>query len=453
MSVKGWPVDMGSKARPNRTAEVDSPIAERLRAAGAVLLGNTRMPDHGWKATTNGPFGPSKNPWNFAHTPGGSSGGSAAALAAGIAPLAVGSDGGGSIRIPAALTGTVGFKPTCGLVPAQTTGVMGTLSHFGPMARSVNDVYLLLQVLAGYDNRDRTTLTRPGFLECSQLHPIPDLASLRVGVWDTPLRGQVSPALEAAMADVTALLRAGGAAIQGVSPSLCDGEEAWLTMWKVGLAQVVAGCSMTEVDLLDPGLVELAREGQSISGVAYLQAIQRRGELTADFAAHYDKLDLIVSPVNTITHLSHDVDNPPDCSRWIDWSPFSWIDNLIGTPALAIPVSVQDSIPASIQIHGPLRRYCPVRWNCPGRLDEQHPQPRVLFRSDRPSRLPDRSEGARDVKTSLGARGHLRAEHQPASASGRHSAVGRRRRSLADVTPTGPLVASRPLFHHLSSPL
>ncbi|HEX6318254.1 MAG TPA: amidase family protein, partial [Burkholderiales bacterium] len=154
--TRGWPTLRGSKAvDPNGPWNDDAPAVARLREHGAVLLGKTTTPEFGWKGVTDSALtGITRNPWDKSKTPGGSSGGAAAALASGMGPLAVGTDGGGSIRIPCSFTGLFGLKPSFGRVPAWPLSPFGTVAHVGPMARSVGDAALMLNVLAQPDARD-----------------------------------------------------------------------------------------------------------------------------------------------------------------------------------------------------------------------------------------------------------------------------------------------------------
>ena len=158
--TRGWPTLRGSRTiDPNQEWRDDAPVAARLREHGAVLLGKTTTPEYGWKGITDSPLtGVTVNPWAPTRTAGGSSGGSAAAVALGMGPLSVGTDGGGSIRIPAAFCGIVGLKPTYGRVPLWPASPFGTLSHAGPMVRTVPDAALMLNVLAEPDVRDWTSL-------------------------------------------------------------------------------------------------------------------------------------------------------------------------------------------------------------------------------------------------------------------------------------------------------
>ena len=154
--TKGWATLRGSRTiDPNQRWEEDAPSVARLREAGAVLLGKTTTPEFGWKGVTDSPLtGITRNPWNPAMTPGGSSGGAAVAAACGMGALHLGTDGGGSIRIPAGFTGIFGFKQSFGRVPAYPPSPFGTLAHVGPMTRTVADAALMLTVISRHDARD-----------------------------------------------------------------------------------------------------------------------------------------------------------------------------------------------------------------------------------------------------------------------------------------------------------
>src|SRR5262252_1649031 len=175
--TKGWPTLRGSKTvDPKGPWNDDAPAVARLREHGAVLLGKTTTPEFGWKGVTDSPLtGITRNPWNLQKTPGGSSGGAVAAVASGMSPLAVGTDGGGSIRIPCSFTGLFGIKPSFGRVPAWPLSPFGTVAHVGPITRSVADAALMLNVLSLPDARD--------------WHSLPyDARDYRMGL-DTGVRG------------------------------------------------------------------------------------------------------------------------------------------------------------------------------------------------------------------------------------------------------------------------
>jgi aspartyl-tRNA(Asn)/glutamyl-tRNA(Gln) amidotransferase subunit A len=167
--TRGWPRLLGSRTiDPNQAWDEDAPVPGRLRANGAVFFGKTTTPEFGWKGVTDSPLsGVTRNPWNLERTPGGSSGGSAAAVLAGISPLAAGTDSGGSIRIPAAFCGIVGHKPTFGRVAAYPPSAFGDVAHVGPLTRTVDDAAMMLDAMKGPDSRDWHSLPMTGSLIAS----------------------------------------------------------------------------------------------------------------------------------------------------------------------------------------------------------------------------------------------------------------------------------------------
>src|SRR5260221_11458416 len=263
--TKGWPTLRGSKTvDPKGPWNDDAPATARLREHGAVLLGKTTTPEFGWKGVTDSALtGITRNPWNPAKTPGGSSGGAAAALAAGMGPLAVGTDGGGSIRIPCSFTGLFGIKASFGRVPAWPLSPFGTVAHVGPMTRSVTDAALMLNVLALPDARD--------------WHALPFEArdwrsGLDQGVRD--LRIAFSPHLGYAGAepDVAAIVRKAvdvftdlGAKVEQKNPGFEDPDAIFRVPWFSGAPALMKNVPPQKRKLVDPGLLELAEQGARIS--------------------------------------------------------------------------------------------------------------------------------------------------------------------------------------------
>jgi aspartyl-tRNA(Asn)/glutamyl-tRNA(Gln) amidotransferase subunit A len=204
--TKGWTARRGSRTTAGQPpAQQDSPASARLREAGAVLLGSTSTPEFGWKGVTDNPLGQiARNPWNPALTPGGSSGGAAVAAALGMGALHVGTDGGGSIRIPSALSGIVGLKPTFGRVPAWPLSPFGTVAHVGPMTRTVADAALMLSVLSRPDLRDWQAL--PWDRRDYRIGLEEGIAGLKIAV--SPRLGfiDVDPAVAAVFTDAVGVL-------------------------------------------------------------------------------------------------------------------------------------------------------------------------------------------------------------------------------------------------------
>jgi aspartyl-tRNA(Asn)/glutamyl-tRNA(Gln) amidotransferase subunit A len=268
LRVKGWPTRLGSKTvDAKQDWNVDAPSVQRMREAGAVFIGMTTTPEFGWKGVTDGPLhGTTRNPWNLRMTPGGSSGGAAAAVATGVGPLAFGTDGGGSVRIPAGFCGIVGLKPTFGRVAAWPPGLFGTLSHVGPMSRTVRDCALMLDVIGKPDSRDAWALADDGvnYLQACEggirgLHIAysPDLGYIRS---DPEIAALVDKAVEG--------LRDLGATVERIDLDIPKPEEAFRVIWYSAAATAIRAESRTRRRFLDHGLVKIAEEGERFTAVS-----------------------------------------------------------------------------------------------------------------------------------------------------------------------------------------
>jgi aspartyl-tRNA(Asn)/glutamyl-tRNA(Gln) amidotransferase subunit A len=354
--TRGWPTLRGSKTiDPKGPWNDDAPCVARLREHGAVLLGKTTTPEFGWKGVTDSPLtGITRNPWNPKMTPGGSSGGGAAAVAAGMGPLAVGTDGGGSIRIPCSFTGLFGLKPAFGRVPAWPLSPMGTVAHVGPVTRTVADAALLLNVMALPDARD--------------WHALPHEArDFRVGLEDgvKGLRIAFSPALGYAKVDreIAALVKQAvmrfselGARVEQVDPGFENAGPMFATHWFAGAASIVRSVPLAKRRLVDPGLLEVARQGAKISTMEYLAAVQQRGALGMLMNRFHEKFDLLLTPTVPLAafEAGKEVAHVLTEKRWTDWSPFSYPFNLTQQPAASIPCGLtKKGLPVGLHIVGP----------------------------------------------------------------------------------------------------
>ncbi len=334
----------------------DGPAAARLKEAGAVVIGKTTTPEYGWKALGDSPLtGITRNPWNLGRTPGGSSAGAAAACAAGVAPLHVGSDGAGSIRIPSCFSGVFGIKPSFGRVPAYPASPMGLLSHVGPLARSVRDAALMLGVLSRPDHRDPYALP---------YDPVDYLAGIDDGIkgWRiaySPDLGyaRVDPEIAAAVAAAARQFAALGAEVEEVGRIFESPREALLTLWSAGAARLLAGVSDERRALCDPGLVATARLGAGIAATDYLGADLVRTALGQTMAEFHRRYDLLITPMMPVPALpvGRDLNDPARESHWIDWSPFSYPFNMTRQPAATVPCGLTSGgLPIGVQIVGPL---------------------------------------------------------------------------------------------------
>ena len=251
--TQGWPTLRGSTViDPDQSWDEDAPCVARLREHNAVLLGKTTTPEFGWKGVTDSPLtGISRNPWALDKTPGGSSGGSAAALAAGMGPLSIGSDGGGSVRIPSSFSGVVGIKANFGRVPVYPASPFGTLSHVGPMARSVDDLVLMLTVLSESDARDWFALPPEAGDFGGGLDD--GVAGLRIG-FSADLGGaRVDPEVAVAVARAAAVFETLGAQVEAVDLSARETAAVFKTLWYVGARRVVQGFTPEQQERPGPG--------------------------------------------------------------------------------------------------------------------------------------------------------------------------------------------------------
>lgn len=359
MLSRGWPSLKGSlTVSREQPWNDDSPAVARLHEHGAVLLGKTTMAEFGWKATGDSPLtGITRNPWNPDYTPGGSSSGAAASVAAGMGTLAVGTDGGGSIRIPCAFTGLVGFKATFGRVPNYPPNPMGLLVNVGPMTRTVADAALLLSVLGGSDDRDPyalPSLTKP-LLESNEAI---DVKGLRVAYIPSfggvPVDAEVAAAVRAAADEFVAL----GASVETIAS--LDGlpRDAFVALWSAGLAYLGRSLGDAQRAELDPGLERMLRQGEALSAADFVAADFVRSEFSRKMAELHRTYDLILTPAVATPALpvGQDLRDPDRETHFIDWAPFSYPFNMTRQPAISIPCGLTRSgLPIGLQIVG--RRY------------------------------------------------------------------------------------------------
>jgi aspartyl-tRNA(Asn)/glutamyl-tRNA(Gln) amidotransferase subunit A len=378
--TKGWPTLRGSKTiDPKGPWNDDAPATARLREHGAVLLGKTTTPEFGWKAVTDSALtGITRNPWNPAKTPGGSSGGAVAAVAAGMGPLAAGTDGGGSIRIPCSFTGLFGIKPSFGRVPAWPPSPFGTVAHVGPIARNVTDAALMLDVLSLPDARDwhalpyeardyRTTLEHG--VQDLRIAFSPDLGYAKVDA-------EVKELFLQAVSVFTDL----GARVEEKHPGFENPEPIFRAHWFPGAAFLLKDMPREKRAMIDPGLLEIAAQGGKFTALEILDAQQKRGALGAHMNLFHRDYDLLLTPTLSIAAFDagKDVADAMLQKRWTDWTPFSYPFNLTQQPAASVPCGLtRAGLPAGLQIVGP--RYADARVLRAARA----------FESARPFALPD----------------------------------------------------------------
>jgi aspartyl-tRNA(Asn)/glutamyl-tRNA(Gln) amidotransferase subunit A len=360
--TKGWPTLRGSRTvDPNQPWTEDAPCVARLREAGAVLLGKTTTPEYGWKGATDSPLtGVTRNPWNRKLTPGGSSGGASAALAAGMGTLAIGTDGGGSIRIPASFAGVVGLKAAFGRVAAYPPSVFGTVSHTGPMTRTVPDAAQMLNVIAKPDARDWTALPYDARDWTRGIEA--GIKGLRIAYSPTLGYAQVRPEVASVVETAVKRLAKLGARVKQVDPEMPDPRRCFQTLWWSGAGQAFRGLTPERFKLLEPALRKVVKTGQRVSLETYLTATQTRVQIAAALK-HFigEKHDLLVTPTVAVPAFEvrrlYPEGEPGSEEKWVDWTPFTFPFNLSQQPACSVPCGfTPDGLPVGLQIVGPMFR-------------------------------------------------------------------------------------------------
>lgn len=358
LDLAGFPTRRGSKTTEARPATEDAPAVLGLKQAGAVILGKTTTTEFGWKSPGDCPLhGITRNPWDRERTVGGSSSGAGAAGAACFGPLHIGTDAGGSIRIPAAFCGLVGVKPSFGRVPQWPLGAFANVACAGPMTRTVRDAALMLGAMARHDLRDPFCLPdedrdwRDG-IEAG-------VAGLRVAI--VTRLGFVPPLDEEgaqALAGAAAMLAEQGAIVEEADPQLPDTREIFTRVWGVALARLVSTLPADRHALLDNGLLDVARQFGTMSAVDLMAAEAMRIEAAHAMARFHQKYDIVLTACTPTAAFAADMPTlKPAEALWRDWAPWTFAFNLTRQPAISVPVGVDGKgMPRAVQVAAPLYR-------------------------------------------------------------------------------------------------
>ncbi|HTQ59281.1 MAG TPA: amidase [Candidatus Solibacter sp.] len=360
IDVAGWPAAAGSLMRKDYVAKSDAPLVARLRAAGAILLGNTNTPEDLMAyETDNSLSGKTSNPWNLERTSGGSSGGEAAAIASGCSAGGVGSDGGGSVRVPAHFCGICGLKPTPGRIPATGHfpgggGAFGWIGVVGPMARTIADVRALFEVMAGPDAGDALSAPVP-IRSVSEK----ELRRLRVGILESAALGKATPETSAAVERAANLLSGQGFALEIKQLSgLERAIELWWYFFGPVIADLIQKGAAGQESAMSPMLreyVALANTEITLTYGGFLTACGERDNLRAEILRQMDDVTILLSPVSVGPAFRHgegnwrsgERENYRDTMRYSQWL------NLAGFPGVAVPVGKSsEGLPIGVQVIG-----------------------------------------------------------------------------------------------------
>ncbi len=356
----GFPTTHGSPLHDDATAaRGDSALVARLRQAGCVVVGKTNTPEFGWTSRTeNALHGLTRNPWNLDHTPGGSSGGSGAAIAAGMVPMATGSDGGGSIRIPSSACGLGGMKASLGRVPSGGDEAPGwlDLSSKGPMARSIFDVAAALEVVVGPEPSDLASLPKPeaSFLDAVNDPHLPATVGWSPDLGYAEVDAEVLAACEAALG---VLVDAGIEVVE--VPNLLEGDcvEEWMTIVCACLARSMEAHADHDRWLeVDPVLRLMVENGRRVSGIDLVKALDAQHHLNLRLVEHFHRVRLILTPTTAgvappVALGGLGLINGAEVQNWVH---FTYAFNMTRSPAATVPVGLSHSgIPIGIQVVGP----------------------------------------------------------------------------------------------------
>ncbi len=354
--TKGVRTMSGSYVFEQRVPDTDAPFVRRLHEAGGVMLGKTTTPEFGWKALSDSPLtGRTSNPWNTQMTTGGSSAGAGGAVAAGLGPLAQGSDGAGSVRIPSAFCGIFGLKPTYGRVPMWPVSNTDSASHTGPMTRTVADAALMLSVMAGPDPWDGT---------CLDGAPADYTGLLSGGVRGLRLafsldlgRLRVDPDVAAVVQQAARVFESLGATVEEVDPRFADSHELIRGIWSMHYAGNYSQYLRQFRDRMEPGFVACIDHGARFSAVDYVEIRGRKLAYCDSVRPLFDTYDLFLTPSVSVAPFPVGRLNPEHWPQhqwdWIEWAGFSYPFNFTGQPAASVPAGFTPAgLPVGLQIVG-----------------------------------------------------------------------------------------------------
>jgi aspartyl-tRNA(Asn)/glutamyl-tRNA(Gln) amidotransferase subunit A len=345
----------GSRAMAKNIAAVDAPAVERARAAGAILIGKTTTSEFGCKPVGDSPLtGITRHPWNLAKTPGGSSAGAAASVAAGITPFALGTDGGGSVRIPCCFTGLAGIKAHFGRVPVWPASATPTLAHVGPIARNIGDAALLLMAIGGYDPRDPFSVSAamPDLLGACRA----GVAGLRIAYSVTLGYARPDPDVEAIVASAARAFEDLGCTVEQVDKVFeKDPADLWTAEFYAGVGTRLRPFVETQRDLLDPAVAEVLDAALAQDMRSYYEKVFERYAFRDKVRTFFETYDLLLSPVLPVSSLDVGKNIPDHLQdrNLVSWVYYTYPFNLTGQPAATVCAGIAaDGMPVGLQLVG-----------------------------------------------------------------------------------------------------
>lgn len=355
IAVKDARLTFGSRAMAENVAVLDAPSVERVRQSHGVIIGKTTTSEFGCKGVGSSPLtGVTRNPWDLTKTPGGSSAGAAASIAAGVTTIGLGTDGGGSIRLPASLSGLFGIKGHFGRVPVFPTSATPTLAHVGPMARTVRDAALLLQAISGFDPRDPAAVAQPvpDFLrECDM-----PAKGLRIAWSPTLGYARPKPEILEIVARAVEEVEAMGCYVEEVESVFDDPIELFMAEFFAGAGTRLRPVLENQRELLDPAVARTLDGALAQTMSQYYATVFQRYDLRTKLCAFFDNFDLLLTPTLPTEAFEAEADFPPklgSADDLIGWIKYTYPFNLTGLPAASIPAGfTRAGLPVGLQIVG-----------------------------------------------------------------------------------------------------